>query len=161
MRKLEVVDPALLKDKNPFTFSLKIEVSRIYDKKKYVSKEGEPTVPATFDIEKQRSTKIYHSKKARVAVGNLTGGAHKLLFHIIYSMEPGNDYVQVNTEHYMRLYGIKSIKTYNDSIKELKMAAFIGEAAPYKDVFYINPAFIFSGSRINAFKDKVTIKSEL
>lgn len=145
---------------NPFIRDLRIEVTKITDAKKFILKEG-VSVPCEFLIEKQPSTKVYHFTGVKERIYNLSPGAQRLYLWVMYNIEPNIDYIRINVPFYMTKNGIKSIKTYRAAVKEMIRYGFLCQSADYKDVYWINPEYIFNGNRIEMYPNNRFIKGEL
>jgi hypothetical protein len=62
-------------------------------------------------------------------------------------VEGGRDYLWVNKMRYMEENEIKTKKTMEVAFAELIEKGFLAIAGRYIDVYFINPSFIFNGSR--------------
>ena len=73
----------------------------------------------------------------------------------MYSVKPGEDAVRVNVKMYKRECGIKDDKTYRQAYIGLAAAGWIAICTKVKNVFFLNPAMGFKGSRIRKYPDRV------
>jgi hypothetical protein len=146
---------------NPFSFSLKIQATKIFDHKQHYLDNDGVMMPKSYIIEREQTTKIYVSAAARKLVSGLSSSAHRLLFHILYEIDTNCDYIELDAKFYMKMNGIKSIKTYNEALRELCRNNFIAQTIDYKSVYWINPTLFFSGNRISKYPNNVSVKHTL
>lgn len=141
---------------NPFLKELVIEVSRREDKSSYKLTADGTMLPNTFEQERQNSTKLYLSTALTEISLKLSGNGLKMLFYIITHLQPGTDYIKLHPTYYMKRNSIKSIKTYKTAVKELIKEKLI-EKTGFEYVYFINPAYIFCGSRLHKFPENKVI----
>ena len=159
MKKQQVIDESKLV-LNPFVNNLQIEATKMTDLNKYViDSNGEPQPVSTL-IEKRQNVKLFYCTACKDMVYNLSPGAKSLYLFVLYNLESGQDWIQINTQWYMSKNSIKSINTYKEAVKELCRYMFLNQTADYKDVYWINPMLFFSGNRIAKYPEKVIIKGE-
>jgi len=156
MRKLVEIDEGKMK-RNPFVLSLRIDATKMSDAGKFVPDSEGVMLPVQYLFEKERSAKIYYHPGAKDIIYKLSSGAKCLYLFLIYHLEPSCDYIRLNSEHYMALNGIKSIKTYRNAVRELCRYCFISESADYRGVYWINPMLFFSGNRITKYPHRVNV----
>lgn len=136
---------------NPFLVPLKIKAVNV----QMIGKpDGE--VLNTFLIEKEESAKLFRCANAHQFMAGLSDRAQRLLFYILYTVRPNEDYFKMNRKYYMRINGIKSDNTVIAAIKELLHNAVIIKSVQ-KDYFFINPALFFVGNRIKQLPDNVQV----
>lgn len=159
MKKLQEIDESKLL-LNPFVNNLHIEATKLTDTGKFVLDEtGDPVQVSTL-VEKRQNTKVFYCPGCKDMVYNLSPGAKSLYLYVLYNLDSGQDWVQINTEWYMTKNNIKSINTYKEAAKELCRYLFLSQTVDYKNVYWINPMLFFSGNRIVKYPDKVVIKGE-
>jgi len=144
-----------LKD-NPLTKGFIISVSILNDKNNYIKDPNELDAlynPKQYQLERQINTKIYRSKVTKKAVLQLNSNAKNLFLWIMFEIQPKTDYIHINKADTSKELNI-STKTLERAIKELcnKITIFgintqIMQMSKETDVYFINPAFIFSGDR--------------
>ena len=83
----------------------------------------------------------------------LSAKAKDLLWFIVYELKAGRSYVVVNVKRYLEEVKV-SRKTYRRAVLDLIAASIIAPTS-ITNVFYINPAMFFNGSRIKKFPEKV------
>ena len=86
-----------------------------------------------------------------------SAGAKSLYIHILYELEYGCDYIEINVKRYMKENNISSINTYKDAVKQLSRYLIIYPSV-IKGVYWINPKLFFAGSRVNKYPKNVVIK---
>lgn len=116
--------------------------------------DGDDTVPVEIELECQEYTKLYKGADIRKVVSNLREPAKRLFLWIAYEIESGKDYLWINKAQYMKDVGVTSVNTYKSGLEELIRYTLICESS-IRGVYWINPRFIFCGSRINKYKVNV------
>jgi len=151
MKKLERVNPELMA-LNPFTATLQVKVKLL---------QKEPDDKPVY-LEADNYVKLFNDfPKFKKLIYDLKPGAKSLLWYIILSLEPGCDWVQVNVDWYMKQNGIKARFTYREAAKDLCRACIINASTDYKDVFWVNPAYFYCGSRPNKYPDNKVIMGKM
>ena len=145
-KKLKLINPFVSQD-------FKILVNRLEDKTTFVNDNG-IYLHKQYLFEREQTTKLYINPIHRKLVCEISNNAKCLLFWICFELDNNQDYLWINKERYLKENNIKSIKTYNASIIELCDKLIICPAA-YKDIYFINPRLIFSGSRIKSYPDNL------
>ena len=151
-----------LKD-NPLTKGFIISVSILNDKNNYIKDPNELDAlynPKQYQLERQINTKIYRSKFTKKAVLQLNSNAKNLFLWIMFEIQPKTDYIHINKADTSKELNI-STKTLERAIKELcnKINVYdvniqILQISKEIDVYFINPAFIFSGNRLNKYPQR-------
>lgn len=161
MNKLEVIDESTL-SVNPFTYSLRIKVSRGTSLGKYKFSSGEDRIMVNdvFYYDRQGSTKLYHSRDNEAVISMLSPTSLRLFYFIANRMVKGRDWVQVNKEYFMSKYGVKSVNSFKDALKELQRYLVI-VSTHYDTVYWVNPSFMFNGDRVKKYPDNLQVVSEL
>ncbi len=158
MKKQQIIDESKL-GLNPLVNNLQIEATKLTDINKFVLFEG-VQVPVSTLIEKRQNTKLFYCSGCKDMVYNLSPGAKSLYLYVLYNLEGGQDWIQINVQWYMTKNSIKSINTYKEAAKELCRYLFLSKSVDYNDVYWINPMLFFSGNRIAKYSDKVVIRGE-
>jgi hypothetical protein len=159
MKKLQTIDESKLL-LNPFVNNLQIEATKLIDTGKFVPDEDGTMIPVTALIEKKQNVKLFYCSGCKDMIYNLSPGAKSLYLFVLYNLDSGQDWIQLNSQWYMAKNNIKSINTYKEAVKELCRYLFLAQTADYKDVFWINPMLFFSGNRIAKYPGKVKIVGE-
>jgi len=151
-----------LKD-NPLLKGFFISVSIMKDKNNYVKDPNELGAlynPKQYQLERQINTKIYRSKVTKKAVLQLNSNAKNLFLWIMFEIQPKTDYIHINKNEVSKELNI-SVKTLERAIKSLcsKINVYdvniqILQISKEIDVYFINPAFIFSGNRLNKYPQR-------
>lgn len=157
MNKLEVIDESTLSI-NPFVYSLSIGVSKNTTLSKYKSSEG-VLLNDVFYYDRSPSTKLYHSKDNEDVISMLSPTSLRLFYFIANRMVKGKDWVQVNKEYFMSKYGVKSVNSFKDALKELQRYLII-VSTHYDTVYWVNPNFMFNGDRCKKYPDNLKVVSE-
>ena len=158
MTKLEEFDEKNL-IKNPFEFTLQIPVTELISNIEYIKDMEEGIiVPKGIVLERTKSIKLYYCEDCKDFVANLSDKAQRLYLHILYNLLHGKDWIQINSEYYMKKNGISSINTFKNAIKELMRYSFISPTE-YKTVFWINPNLFFAGNRLKKYPNNIKIES--
>lgn len=150
---------------NPFVKHLVIPINNITLKNQFkftgeTDKEGNKLVDTiTVKAEATGFTKLYITAENRKLISLITQRSKDLLLWIMYELEAGFDYVEINSKRYMKEAGIKSVNTYKEAIKDLIRYDIIARTRDDK-VFWINPEYLFRGDRIKKFPNKVSIKEK-
>lgn len=147
--------------KNPFIKGLNINVNKIPIKNVYKS-TGEKASDGSIIQEQVYSkadampfTKYYISSELRKIRSLITPRGKELLLWIMDELEAGKDYVEVNRKRYMKELHIKSLNTYKTAVSDLVRYGIIALTLK-QDVFWINPEFMFRGSRVRKYRDNIT-----
>lgn len=158
MNKLPDFDESKLL-KNPFSYSLKIDVTKNVENSKLKPDKDGIMLPAIWFSERQPATKLFHAPGIIDVVSNLSDGAMRLFLYVAYSVERGKDYIQINTERYLKKNNILSKRTYTTALNELIRYGFIVQSE-FDSVYWINPIIFFCGNRIAKYPECKVIKGE-
>lgn len=144
---------------NPFAQQINIP-TRSFTGKEYFTDEDGDKFPTEIVMDAGVCTKIYISAENRIIVNNLSDKARALFLWIAFELETGKDFVWINRTRYMSELNISSTTTVSNAINELVRYGFISHT-PVKGVFWINPGFLFNGSRIKKYikKDILSFKN--
>lgn len=144
----------MTKDKengNPFTTKLFIEASEIRFNRTYYHL-------GVTTVEKIKPTSIWmkpHILKG--IVNNLSPSAKDMIFYIMTHIGHNREAIQIEYVSYCEKTGLDiTLRTFQRAIVELTNRV-IEKKAARKNMYYINPDFLFKGSRINAYPDKVHV----
>jgi hypothetical protein len=120
---------------------------------------GEPANYETiYTVESENFTKVFTKAAYRLYIMNLPSRARDLYLWLIYELDPGKDYLWINEER-VRLELNVSYNTLKGAMQDLIKDVVIVESA-IKGVYWINPLFFFNGSRLDKYKDFITIKND-
>ncbi len=164
-KKLEEFDELKLTN-NPFTNSLLIPVTKTYSPNQYTF-HPEPDaeklgiyLPTGFYMDKVQSSRVYYSAGAKEIVYGLSDKAQRLYLYILYNMQKGKPYIQINKDNYMTKNNVKSRITYAGALKELIRYGFIA-GTMYRTVYWVNPMMFTSSNRLRMYPNNLDIKGEL
>lgn len=103
-------------------------------------------------------TKVFVGKLNREIVNKLPDRSKAMLLWIMQELEAGKDYVYVPRKRYMEELDISSTTTVTNAFAELTRCSFITPSV-IKDIYWINPMFIFRGDRIKKYCSKFSFKN--
>lgn len=141
--------------RNPFLASLEVRVRPM--RSGYVP-EGDMMVDNYVELEVDTYFKMFDKSEQRLITAGLSFRALQVWTWSMYTIESGKDYLWVNVVRVMDECGMKSIKTYKAAIAELCRYGYFAPCVGHKNVFWINPAVAFKGSRARAFPENVVKK---
>lgn len=144
---------------NPFAQKLEIPVTEIVSDVDYEADEEGVIINKKIYAEKTRKVELYIHENANNNVANLSDKAQRLYLFLLYSVNRGKDFLQINSEYYMKLNRIKSFTTYSNAVKELVRYEYIVKSC-VNSVYWINPYRFFPGSRLIKYSDKKKIVQE-
>lgn len=154
----DVVRKGLKEIMNPFSQDLIVEVDiRLSPDAKIVDPVyGE--IPASTDLEKAKSTKVYKTAELRERTMNLSATAQRMLWFIVYEIEGSDDWIELDPLWYKEVSKAGSRNMYKKGKDELERYGYIS-LTRYKNVYWVNPVLVYGGNRIKKFKDNVVIKN--
>lgn len=154
-KPVQAIDEKRLSN-NPFTASLVIPVNPRQDTKITVKDENGKEGPYTVYMDGVKSTKVFHNPKAGDQALSMSAGGMRMYLYIIHKMDSAKDWIRITPENYAIKTKKLAMKTYKRDINELIDNKYIC-LSPYKYVYYINPAVMFCGSRIQKYPDNLQI----
>lgn len=107
----------------------------------------------SFILEKQAYTKFYTSAKYRKQIASFKGCTKSLFLWLSYEIKPGKDFVVLNCKRYEKENGVVT-NTLKVALYELINNDIIGETK-IQNVYWINPAYFFSGNRMRKYPSSV------
>lgn len=113
------------------------------------------------EVEYLNYVKVFNLEVSTSEVISLGLRAKELLLYVIYNLRIAQDFVVIDRKLYMELHKIKTEPTYLGAVKELVKLGFIAPTADIRDVFWINPFYFFSGSRLKKFPGNKILYSEI
>lgn len=146
---------------NPFLKDTKIPVNIVKSKNKY-KKQNDVLVPLEAVLEKTPFAKLYITSENRILFNRIPANAKSVFMWMIFEINQGDDFVQVNRERCMKELSIKAVATYSNAIKKLIRYGMIKQTKAF-DTYWINSEFVFFGSRIKKYPqrlDKVYIEED-
>jgi hypothetical protein len=144
---------------NPFLN--KLEINSLLITKNGYDKEEESADRLSYKVEYDDYTKVFRGNGSVMNMYELNNRGRELLLYIIMHIGENDDWISINVENYMVKHKIKSINTYKDAVKNLVAKGYILRTHDYRNVFWVNPHYIFNGNRIKTFPKNVTIKREV
>lgn len=144
---------------NPFSQELVIPATKIVESDKFVKDEDGVMLPSSAVVDKEKYTRVIRNAKFRQMMMTLSPTALKLLMWIIEDIEDANDWIRVMPEFYAKNGGKGASRTqYKVAVNELMDSGYI-TPTKFKYTYWVNPAVIYPGSRVNKYPDKVVIKN--
>lgn len=142
---------------NPFiddTFTIQVNI--LTDEKTYQTVNG-IMQPKQYKFEKQLSSKVFRSAKNRNTIAELKASAQRLWLWITYEVAPSTAEFELNIKTYQK-HNPKnsSINTIKDAIKDLTDKKLI-KPSDRKNIYFINPVYLFSGNRVKSYPEHVEI----
>jgi hypothetical protein len=157
----EDFDGSLLK-KNPFTENFSFPV---FEKKStqqlFEGHEGEMMTQTEYEVKKsmlievQRYAKVFDNKISRERLEKTSDRARTLWLYIVYGIRSGEDFIIVNQKNLLERWGL-AYHSYRRAVSDLVDAGVI-QYTNYSNVYWINPAVFFKGSRIRKYPDCVVM----
>jgi len=157
MKKQQHVDRGDLIGSNLFLNTLEVN-ALLVTKDGY---DGEEEDGLCYKIEYDEYAKVFRGKGDITNIYKLDNRGRELLLYIIMHIGEGDDWISINVENYMSKHKIKSVNTYKEAVKNLVANNYIARTHNYRNVFWVNPRYIFNGNRIKAFPKNVVIKREI
>lgn len=134
---------------NPFIAGLVIEAAEMYNKPMY-----------TNLVEREPPASLFMDDNMLNVLKQLSKGANEMLYYILRYLGTKKDTIEIVYETYnQRLGGDISIRSFYKSREEL-INVFIVKKKSRKNTYFINPNYIFRGSRIKAFPANVSVTWE-
>lgn len=161
MKKLESYSEEELRrcSESPWVSKLVIPVSERPTKRRIKIPGTNKTRAETYFAEIMPHTRLISTVENRTKLFKLSKNSIHLLNYILFTLEQGKDYVQINMELYKKVTGVSADNTFLSARKQLVAKGFIAHTGIYKTVYWINPAIFFPGNRIQAFEDKLDLVS--
>ena len=160
MTKVKDIDEKKL-GANPFTIGdFKILVRKRLDYEKLSKDEDGVYLPSENEYEQEKIVKLYVSQKKLnkaldVGVDSLNALGCELFFWIAGRLIAGQDYFFLDKNAFMKDKGIASVNTYKKGLNDLIAKGIIQPNLIYKGIYWINPKFVFCGSRVNKYPENV------
>lgn len=151
---MEQFTPEMLGN-NPLVGNLAIPASWKRAKKHFVRDEEGSLTHECYRVERTHYVKLYLTPEIRDLLISLPPPAYRLMIYIMERLDHEKDYVQVNSEHFLRIAGTKSVNTLTAGKKELMRRNIIA-ITTVRSVIWINPAIFFHGNRMDVYTNKVT-----
>ena len=146
---------------NPFASSLVIRAYSV--RSGYVPEDlgdGQTImVDNMVDMDAETFAKMFDKAENRLVMTGLSFRALQVWTWSMFTVEAGKDYVWLNVSRLMVECRIKSVKTFRAAMTELMRYGYVAPVGGLKNVYWINPAMGFKGSRVKRFPGNV-VKSE-
>lgn len=136
---------------NPFLPQLRIKATSRLSFKEFNEQDAEGfRSPRRYLLDQSPYTKLFLDSDAVQIVHALSDCAKSLLLYVIYNLKPGRDYVILSSADYAQASNTKSRTTIAKAKAELARLCFISPTS-IRTVYFINPAYFFTGSRPNKY----------
>jgi hypothetical protein len=144
--------------KNPFTEGLEIKVIK---KSFTVLNKFEKEDVKEYELEAVPYTKVFEVTGNKKEVNDLPVRCKEMYLWLIHTIKSGQDIVWIDRARYMAKMKIKSSNTYKEAVRVLCENLYMyPHANPgLRDVYWINPRFIFKGSRLHKYPDNLIVKA--
>jgi len=144
---------------NPFVSSLVVRAFAV--RSGYVPDEEEGLMVDNYiQMESDTFAKVFDSADNRLVMAGLSFRALQVWNWVLFTLEPGKDYVWINQDRLMDECRVKSVKTFRGAITELMRYGYLAACAGVKSVYWINPSIGFKGSRVKKFPGCVVTRGE-
>jgi len=142
---------------NPFVNKdFTIEISILTDEKTLHNVNG-IFVPKQYKFERQLTTKVYRSADIRNDLMKLKANAQRMWIWIQQTIEPAKAEFELNKITYKKANPKNSsTNTIKQALEELKEKKFIA-FSDRKDIYFVNPVYLFSGNRTKAHPEHTEI----
>lgn len=138
---------------NPFVVPLRVPVK---GRESGFKKDADGIwMPNEIDMDKQPYYKAFYSKELREIQCGLSYRALQMWMWIMQTIRSGDDVLQINPERYCKECRIKAHRTFRAATVELCRYGFIAPSMACKNVYFINPAYSFKGSRIAKYPHNI------
>ena len=141
---------------NPFVSSLVIRAYSV--KSGYVPQEEEGQMlmmDNLVDMDAESFAKMFDKAENRLVMTGLSFRALQVWTWCMFTVDPGKDYVWVNVSRLMEECRIKAVKTFRAAMMELMRYGYMAPVAGIKNVYWLNPAMGFKGSRVKKYPNNV------
>jgi len=159
MKKTIKIDEKKLKV-NPYLNKLTIRVTKVINAGEHKFDNSGKLHPVSYFVERQQSCRLFYDLDSKKKVFDLSSCAKEMYLYILYNLESGQDWIFINRDRYMEMNNVGSVNTVKKALSELWECEFIAPVPAYPNqVYWINPAIFFSGSRIAKYPDHLIVKS--
>lgn len=135
---------------NPFTNNFVVEASEVRFNRTYYH------LGVTV-VEKNKPMSLWMKPHILKGIVKFSPSAKDMIFYIMTHLGHNKEAIQIEYVSYCEKTGLEiTQRTFQRAIVELTNRV-IEKKATRKNMYYINPDFIFKGSRINAYPDKVEV----
>ena len=149
---------------NPLSMSLQIKVRNLKVSEKLLCEFSEGlvmptgTLEKTYLLEDQPYTKVYHDTFWRDIILDLTPKALQVWTYICFDLNTSKDYYWVNTTFVVSKFKLKNRKELDDIINLQLIRYGLLAKTTIDYVYWINPAVIYCGNRVNKYPISVTVR---
>jgi hypothetical protein len=157
---------------NPFAKNLTIHAIKLSSKKEFIDKgdwedsDGvrtphslgsatDHTYTNSYLIESEQCTKLYRTKEVMAHTKGLSDRGFKMLVYVMQKLPKNAEIVEIVPADYMTEFGVSSIQTVYNAIKDLMDRGCLARYKPNR--YWINPSVFFNGNRIKKYVDKVEV----
>jgi hypothetical protein len=111
-----------------------------------------------YKVEREPKCHVYTRSSNRKVICGMGGAAKDIFLYVLFKLEYGKDWIWLNRSGCMNDSGIKAVVTYDKGIEELVRCGVLSLVFGYDDVFWINPVYLFNGSRVKKFPSNVRVE---
>lgn len=135
-------------ESNPFTANLVLEANEYLKNRKMIG---------VGVGDKQTPISLYMTDDLLTIKKQFSPAAKDMVDYICRYLGANRETIEIKYEKYCTVMGEISLRTFYRAKEELNNLIIVRKAR--KDVYYINPKFLFRGQRLKAFPDNVVIVS--
>lgn len=135
------------KEINPFRTGLKINISEMLPRN--------PNSYNLVEIENDKPISIYMDNDLLRVMSELSASGKDLLFYIMRYLGSSRDTIELKEEVYIKRMNV-SDRTFRRAREELINLILVKKKSR-KDVYFVNPQYLFRGSRLRAFPESVIV----
>ena len=149
---------------NPFVnkhFRIKVTEVTDTDKLRIEPKSG-ITLPEIKHWEYLPNVKVFtQSKGYKDTIDRLEPCAKILYLYIQSRIQKSEDYIEINVPYYMKCNNVGSINTYKKALLNLLDNNILSQMGKYKNVYWVNPSFMFAGNRVTKYPKHLDVIREI
>lgn len=152
-----------LRGKNIFVYgndSFKVRVKEVIANDVLLDSGAKKTGKNYF-IEESDYVKLFPTEGWIDNLYKLSSASKEMLLYIMTHIDKACDFIEIDVKFYMGKHKISSINTYKKGVEGLVDAQYIYPVFGEKNVFWVNPRYIYRGSRINMYSDRLLVVSEI
>jgi hypothetical protein len=135
------------KEINPFRTGLKIHISEMLPKS--------TTAHHLVEVENAKPVSVYMDNDLLKVMAGLSASGKDMLLYIMRYLGSNRDTIELKEDIYIERMNV-SDRTFRRAKEELTNLIIVKKKSR-KDVYYINPQYLFRGNRINAYPESIVV----
>ena len=145
---------------NPYSISLEINVTKQTNYLSVVNLANDRKIrEQVILMETDEFTRLYKSAKKRDILMSLSLPSTKLFLYIQYQLESGQDYITLVIDKVCDRTNMSHV-SIRKAILELGTNNILTKRMDMPHTYWLNPIFLFCGSRPNKYPDNVVVVRE-